>query len=226
MKNTRRTLMAATALLGLWLINAAQAQIYVANFNSGMIDGGTIGEYNLDGSTVNASLVTGLTEPVDLAVSGGDIFVANYGSDTIGEYTTAGATVNASLVTGLSGPYSLAVSGGDIFVANSGSGTIGEYTTAGATVNASLVSGLDVPCGLAVSGGNIFVANKVLGIGPGTIGEYTTAGATVNASLVTGLLDPFGIDVEEVPEPSTWPLLAGGLAGWLLWRCRASRALI
>ena len=149
MKNTRRASMAATALLGLCLTSPAQAQIFVANNNDGTK---TIGEYNLDGSTVNPSLVSGLSLPIGLAVSGGDIFVANAGSGTIGEYTTSGATVNASLVSGggLGEPDGIAVSGGDIFVAWWVGSTIGEYTTTGATVNASLVSGLNGPAGLAV----------------------------------------------------------------------------
>jgi len=96
---------------------------------------------------------------------------------------------------------------GQIYVANYGSGTIGEYTTAGATVNASLVSGLN-GLGLAVSGGDLFVANWDYN---STIGEYTTAGATVNASLVSGLSLPAFLDVEEVPEPSSFGLLALGL---------------
>jgi hypothetical protein len=137
--------MAATALLGLCSINAAQAQIFVAN---GGFD--KIGEYTTAGATVNASLVTGLSYPMGLAVSGGDIFVANYNSGTIGEYTTGGATVNASLVSGLNGPKGLAVSEGDIFVVNGNGNTIGEYTTAGATVNASLITGLDYPWGVVV----------------------------------------------------------------------------
>ena len=36
-----------------------------------------------------------------IALSGSDIFVANYQAGTIGEYTTSGATVNASLVFGV-----------------------------------------------------------------------------------------------------------------------------
>ena len=45
-----------------------RSHIYVANYGSG-----TIGEYNLDGSTVNASLISGLNEPTAIAVSGGSL---------------------------------------------------------------------------------------------------------------------------------------------------------
>ena len=58
---------------------------------------------------MNAALVTGLSNPLGIAVSGADLFVTNAGTDTIGEYTTAGATVNAALVTGLSAPEGIAI---------------------------------------------------------------------------------------------------------------------
>lgn len=188
-KNLKRTLIQLSLLaatLGV-LPATVSGQIYVANeFNN------TIGEYNLDGSTVNASLVSGLVTPLGLAVSGGDIFVANYEAGPIGEYTTSGATVNASLFS-LGGyiPLGLAVTGGDIFVTQ-GNNKIGEYTTSGTTVNASLVTGLNGAVGIAVSGGDIYVANE----GNGTIGEYdATTGATINAALVSGLNVPFGLAV-------------------------------
>ena len=117
MKNMHRTLTAATALLALCSISAAQAQIFVVNSGSGRI-----GEYTTSGAPIHTSLITGLNNPAGLVVSGGDIFVVNYGSGTIGEYTTAGEPVNASLVSGLNGPKFLEVSGGDIFVANTFSG--------------------------------------------------------------------------------------------------------
>ena len=42
------------------------------------IDGtGTIGEYTTSGGTVNATLVSGLSEPEDIAVSGSNVFVTS-----------------------------------------------------------------------------------------------------------------------------------------------------
>lgn len=220
MKNMHRTLTAATALLALCSISAAQAQIFVVNSGSGRI-----GEYTTSGAPIHTSLITGLNNPAGLVVSGGDIFVANaVSAGTIGEYTTAGATVNASLITGLNYPLGLAISGGDIYVANGHGTTIGEYTTSGATVNASLITGLDDPYALAVSGGDIFVANTYPS---GEICEYTTSGATVNAALITGLDYPWGVVVESTPdETPTVALLAGALGGCLLWRWRTSATFV
>ncbi|MGA2443427.1 MAG: hypothetical protein ABSH08_20945, partial [Tepidisphaeraceae bacterium] len=120
----------------------ARGQIFVANYGNC-----TIGEYNLDGTTVNAALVSGastlnskLNDPLGIAVSGSDLFVTTPGNGTIGEFTTSGATVSAPLAGG-NWWGGIAVSGSDVFVASFDGGTIGEYTTSGATVNASLVSG-------------------------------------------------------------------------------------
>ncbi len=143
---TRVAISAGILGLALVLHRDAQADIYVTNYG-----GNTIGEYTNSGTVVNASLISGLSSPWGIAVSGSDIFVANNGSNTIGEYTTSGAVVNASLISGLNSPTGIAVSGSDIFVTNYVSGTIGEYTTSGTVVNASLISGLDGPIGIVVT---------------------------------------------------------------------------
>ena len=154
-------------------------QIYVAT------SGDAIGEYNADGTPVNASLITGLIGPCwGLAISGTNIFVTE--ASFIGEYTTSGATVNAAFIPFINYPLSLAVSGTNLFVGSgyqggAGPGFVGEYTASGATVNTSLIPGLDYPVCLAISGTNIFVADESRLV----IGEYTTSGATVNASLIT-----------------------------------------
>jgi len=161
----------------------ARGQIFVTDFADG-----TIGEYNLDGTTVNPSLVSGLNEPAAIAVSGSDLFVANYGrgNGTIGEYTTSGAAVNTDLVSGLSYPTGIAVSGSNLFVVSGD--TVGEYTTAGATVNASLVPAFYSASGLAVSGSDLFVTYYDYPYSgyPGAIREFTTSGATVNTFPVSG----------------------------------------
>lgn len=188
-----------------------QAQdLYVANYLP--YSNGTIGEYGLDGSTVNASLINGLNEPDGIAILGGNLFVANVDyspitssspyNGTIGEYTTSGQTVNASLISGfppLLQPFGMVISGNQLFVANyglNGLGFVGELTTSGSTVNASLISVTGGATGIAISGGNLFVANFGTGnLGQGSVGEYTTSGATVNASLITGLTDPTAVAI-------------------------------
>ena len=101
---------------------------------------------------MNPSLISGLSTPFGIAVSGADLFVTNAAIGTVGEYTTSGATVNPALISGLSLPEGIAVSGTDLFVVNFATNTIGEYTTSGAPVNPTLVSGLNGPHDLALSG--------------------------------------------------------------------------
>jgi len=182
------SIMALVLWAGVALTSAtARGQIFVANDGNG-----TIGEYNLDGTTVNASLVSGLSYPRDIAISGSDLFVTNEFGNAIGEYTTSGTTVNASLIS-LPDPFAIAVSGQDLFVTSADNGTIAEYDTSGNTVNASLISGYGGQEGMAVSGPDLFDASAIYG---GRIGEYTTSGGTVNPSLISsGLNDPIGIAV-------------------------------
>ena len=79
-------------VLGLLTNSAARADtIFVGNYSTG-----TIGEYTTSGATVNASLISGLSVPEGIAVSGSDLFVTT--SNTVSEYTISGATVNAALI--------------------------------------------------------------------------------------------------------------------------------
>ena len=184
-------LLALTFLLMIGCIHSAEAQrvLVTSELN------GTIGVYNAtSGTALNASLVSGLAGPDGIAVSGSNIYVANYNGGTIGVYNaTSGAAVNASLVSGLARPNGIAVSGSNIYVTNHHGGTIGVYNAqSGTAVNASLVSGLAAPWGIAIYGSNIYVANT----SSGRIGVYNaTSGTAVNASLVSGLNGPTGIAV-------------------------------
>ena len=54
-----------------------------ATYSTGTGDNGspdTIGEYSTSGATTNPSIVSGLNEAVTVAVSGNDLFVANWGA--------------------------------------------------------------------------------------------------------------------------------------------------
>jgi hypothetical protein len=182
--------------------------------------GNRVGEYTTSGTTVTRSLVTGLSNPLSIALSGSDLFVASYASGVVGEYTTAGATVNAALITGLSGPRGVTVSGNDVYIVNESTGTIGEYTlgaTPGTIASSipALVTGLVAPGEVAVFGSDLYVTNGGdIGSTPGfgTIGEYTTSGAPVNPNLVTGLSGPTAIVV--LPEPASGSLFL--IAGMVL----------
>lgn len=85
------------------------------NNAAGPLTDGTVGEYDLTtGAAINSALVTGLNQPVGVAVLGNDLFVtSNPNGSTaglIGEYdATTGATINASFVTGLDDPQGIAV---------------------------------------------------------------------------------------------------------------------
>ena len=180
----------ATLALALGVLVSARATqagaaVFVAN-----TDSGTVGEYTTSGAPINASVITGLSNPEGMALDGSDLFVANFGNGTVGEYTTSGATINANLISGLHNPHGIALEGSDLFVVNSGNDTVGEYTTSGATVTPELINkGLDEPIGVAVDGSDLFVANLL----NDAVGEYTTSGHIVNEELISGLSNPQGV---------------------------------
>jgi autotransporter-associated beta strand protein len=164
---------------------------------------GTVGEYTTDGATINASLITGLTNPNDIAVSGTDLYIAG-GNGTNGGYvdkfTTSGTPQNVPLISGLGSVQGIAVSGTDLYAVEAttpGNGIIGKFTTSGGTQNANFVTGLNNSPGyLTVSGGNLYLSNYGIG-GAGTIGKYDAAtGAVVPPSpLITGLSYARGVQV-------------------------------
>lgn len=213
-----------------------QAPTYIAVIGNSLLvsnqGSGQVSEYDAStGAVINANFITGVPgvfEPEGLAVSGNDLFVANYAGGgngrlgTVGEYNGGtGASISANFITGLSGPEGLAVSGNDLFVVNTLTDTVGEYNaTTGAAINANFITGLSNPEGIAVLGNTLYVANS----GNNTVGKYdATTGAAINASFITGVGGPFGLAVASVPEPSPWSMIAvGGVAllGMMLRRKR------
>lgn len=163
---------------------------YIANLNNS-----TIGKYTTSGDTIDASFITGLSQPFGIVVVGNNLFETN-GTGTVGEYNAVtGAAENTSFISGLRNPFSIAAYGNDLFVVNFSLGTIGEYdATTGAAINTSLVSGVAEPFGIAVSGEDLFVVS----LSGGTIGVYNSiTGATINAAIISGLSAPSGVVVSN-----------------------------
>ena len=99
------------AIAVLWaVLRNARAQLYVSSRPEGGLFG-VVSEYNATtGEVIRANLITGLSVPRALAVSGNKLFVANTVSGTVSEYdATTGEVIKANFITGLSNPEGIAV---------------------------------------------------------------------------------------------------------------------
>jgi len=130
--------------------------LYVASFGTNIMKGGVIGTYNANsGEAINPTLITQLSGPSGVIVTGGTLFVSNEFGGTIGEYTVSGDGKNAiptgSITTGMTGPSGLALAskGTLLFVANTLTGTVSAYDIS-AGGGANIISGLTGPAGLAI----------------------------------------------------------------------------
>lgn len=170
----------------------AVAQIYVASVVSD-----TVGKYNLDGTPINATLITGLNNPRELAISGSVLYVASDnggGQGLIGSYQLDGTPLNASLITTPALVMSMAVSGTSIFVGLNGLGipnygVVVHYSTSGTTAAANFIptlgNGSGFATGIAVSGTTMFIS--VSWNGNHQVAKYDTDGTLVNGYFITGI---------------------------------------
>jgi hypothetical protein len=187
-----RFLIAIAALLG--VPKNTQAQLYVLQNNPSQI--GIVSEYSTKGELINADFITGLSDPVQIAVSGNALFVTNNLGGTVGKYdATTGGAINAGFITGLVVPYALAVSGNSLFVASyfhtGNDYIIGKYDAiTGAAINASFITVLSFPTQIAVLGNKLFVSTETPENGTAvyTVGKYdANTGALIKAKFIKGL---------------------------------------
>ena len=137
----------------------ARGQIFVSDWSNGQV-----GEWTTSGSSVNASLITGLSQPDGIAESDGYLYVANQQANTVGKYTMSGQAVDASFITGLSAPTQLVASGTTLYVMNTSNSTIGKYTTAGQTLDSAFITlTQSFPYSMALSGTSLFVVAESQG---------------------------------------------------------------
>ncbi|HEX4086603.1 MAG TPA: putative Ig domain-containing protein [Chthoniobacteraceae bacterium] len=154
-----------------------------------------VNSYNAaTGGLVKAGLISGLSDPASLALSGDNLFVLNSGNGTVGVYNAVtGAVVKPQLISGLSGASAMVISGSDLFISSTDTGAVAKYAAGtGVLINPEFVSGLSNPSALAVSGNALLVADE----GTGIVGQYgESTGAPLNAAFITGLSGPTALAV-------------------------------
>lgn len=178
--------------------------LLVESFSTNRISQYTLGASAGTVTNPFPNLITGLSGPRGIALSGLDLFVAsnNGATGSVAKYTLGAApgtvlTTNTSFLTGLSGSTNgLASSGGNLFVQTNT--FIAEYTTAGVPVNTSLITGLTGAQAIAADGSDLYVAS--FNAGNFTIGKYTlgvTPGTLASSipNLITGPGGPFALAV-------------------------------
>lgn len=170
---------------------APQAGAFVYFANEG---GGNIVRANNDGTGVDASFITGATNPCGVAVSSGRIYWGNQGmgsGTTVGSARIDGTGVNQSFITGATGPCGVAVDANFLYWANEFGTTIGRAGLNGSSPNQSFVTGASSPCGVAVSPTNIYwgVVNST------SIGRANLNGTSPDNAFIGGADGPCGIAV-------------------------------
>jgi DNA-binding beta-propeller fold protein YncE len=85
--------------------------------------------------------ITGLENPIGLAVSGNTLYVSGAALGSVGKYNaTTGAAINANFITGLNDPFGLALSADGTALLVSNGSMVSEYNaTTGAAINANFI---------------------------------------------------------------------------------------
>jgi hypothetical protein len=106
------------------------------------------------GQLVPTFAVSGLDDPLGLAISGNNLFVSNEADGTIGEYNaTTGAPEQPTFIAGLDHPDDIAISGNDLFIVDAGTDKVLEYdisTPVAVPVNTALITGLYEVAGITI----------------------------------------------------------------------------
>ena len=162
--------------------------IYVGS----LLNGPRIGKYNLDGSAVNTSFISGFRSN-GIAVSGANLYATAYIDGTIGHYNSiTGAAINAPLVSGLeaANPYAITLDkSGNMYVANYGARTVSKYSAEGTLLEPALISAMGGLFGIAIDdNGNVYTTD----FDGGHIIKYNVATGEFGY-IRSGLSNPTGI---------------------------------
>ena len=167
---------------------------------------------NLDGSSVEDLVITGLDAPGGLAldVAGGKMYWTDWDTDKIQRSNLDGSSVE-DLITGLTSPYAIAldVAGGKMYWTDGVADKIQRSNLDGSGVE-DLITGLDAPGGLAldVAGGKMYWTD---GGDTDKIQRSNLDGSGVEDLVTSGLDEPEGLALD----------VAGGKMYWADDRARA-----
>ena len=202
-------------------VDDANNRIYVGEigFSAGS---DRVGVYTLTGSTVNANLITGITDPRRLLLDGaGGLFVLDANNDNLSKYSTATANTKVPGFTeSTRGSLAMSYQTSGTLVSTNAGGTnvLGKINPTTGAVVATGASGV-IGSAMAIDEfGNIYVVNP----SSDTIQKYDASGILLNASFITGLPGKSNGMVYVVPEPSTCVMALAGIAcgGYSMWRRR------
>ncbi len=134
-----------------------------------------------------------LDQPVQLAVSGSTLYIADALNKSVDAVPTAGGEASAAVTSGIGSPFGVAAdAAGNLYLADYVGGRILEYMQGTGQLVTLQSKGLSGPSALAVDGaGNIYVADSW----HGRI-EKIAAGSHHISTLVSGLKFPNGIAVD------------------------------
>ncbi len=184
-------------VLALWVVcfavpaqaQAAPQYIYWSNTTLN-----TIGRANIDGTGINQSFVSGLTNPRGIAVSPTHIYWAK--DSSIGRANLDGTGVDESFITGTGSATAVAVSGTHIYWSRENTTTVGRAAIDGTNPDNSFINVATNPWGVFVAGGYVYWANYASGGASSSIGRANLDGSGIDNGYVDSTDGSSGVAVD------------------------------
>ncbi len=195
-RTATRLIAGCCAAVGVWigLVSNAQAFVYWGAPGASAIE-----RASLDGTGVNASFITGVTNSYGLAVDSSHIYWADIGNGNIGRANLDGTGVDQTFVTGATEPLAVAVDGTYVYWANKGAHSIGRAPLSdpnGAGKNQAFVNtgASSSPSGVAVNATHVYWSEG----NAGTIGRAALSDpGSPTLSLITGVNVTAGVALDD-----------------------------
>ncbi|AUC81284.1 T9SS type A sorting domain-containing protein [Lacinutrix sp. Bg11-31] len=184
-----QTTVVTTGVADPYRLELAGNNLYISEFNNGVI---SVLNINASLPTTKSSVISGLDQPMGIAIKDDFIYIAESGANKISKFdTTSPSPVLIDVVTGLNVPSGLVFVGNDLYFAELAGNKISKVDVTVASPAVTLIkTGLSSPFDIENSGTDLFIAessvNKVSKI------DISTAAYT-KTDVVTGLSYPVAL---------------------------------